>query len=121
LGAVFRLHRARRADTLRLSGELGMRRFLLWLILLPVAIVGVAFAVANRQIVEINFDPFAASPAQQIEIKAPLFLAIILVLAVGVVIGGFFTWIGQGNHRRALREARGEMSRLRSDVERMKT
>jgi len=97
-----------------------MKRLLEWLILVPLAIVIIAFAVANRQITAVNFDPFASSPAQQIEVKLPLFLVLFVVLAVGVLIGGIFTWFRQGKHRRALREARSEMARLRSDIERMK-
>jgi uncharacterized membrane protein YciS (DUF1049 family) len=98
-----------------------MKRVLQLLILVPLAIVGVAFAVANRQIVAISFDPFAMHPSEQIAVKAPLFVVLIITLAVGVLVGGFFTWLGQGKHRRALRDAHSEMAQLRSDIERMKT
>ncbi len=98
-----------------------MKRVLQWLILVPLAIVGVAFAVANRQIVTVSFDPFAMHPSEQIEVKAPLFVVLVLALAAGVLVGGLFTWFGQGKHRRASREAQSEMARLRSDIERMKT
>ena len=98
-----------------------MKRVLQWLVLVPLALVGIAFAVANRQIVWVNLDPFATQASEQIELKAPLFVTLILTLAIGVLIGGIFTWFAQGRQRRALREARGEMARLRADVERMKT
>lgn len=98
-----------------------MKRLLQWLILVPLAIVGIAFAVANRQSVEIFFDPFASGSSGQSAVQVPLFLVIIIALAAGVLIGGFFTWLNQGRYRRALREARNEMARVRSDVERMKT
>jgi hypothetical protein len=97
-----------------------MKRVLLWLILVPVMIVAIAFCVGNRQIVDVIFDPFAKGAAGQFAVKIPLFLVIILALAVGVLLGSLFTWLGQGRHRRALREARGEMTRLRTDVDRMK-
>lgn len=96
-----------------------MKRALLWLILVPVAIVAIAFSVGNRQIVDVFFDPFAKGAAGQFAVKAPLFLVIIIALAVGVLLGSFFTWVNQGRNRRALREARGDMARLRSDVGRM--
>ena len=97
-----------------------MKRVLQWLVLMPLAIVGIAFAVANRQIVGVNLDPFATQASEQIEFKAPLFVTLILALAVGVLIGGVFTWFSQGKLRHALREARGELARLRADVERLK-
>jgi uncharacterized integral membrane protein len=98
-----------------------MKRALQWLILLPLAVIGVAFAVANRHSVDISFDPFARSPAGQIPNGVPLYLVIILAFAAGALLGSLFTWCGQGKHRRALREARDEMARVRNDVARMKT
>lgn len=100
-----------------------MKRLVQWLgllVVLGVAALGIVFAVANRQLVAIHFDPFAKT-SEQIALELPLFLALIVALAVGVLLGGFFTWFSQGRHRRALRVARGEMARLRSDVERMKS
>lgn len=96
-----------------------MKRAVQWLVLLPLAIVGIAFAVANRQIVEVNFDPFAMQPSERIDVQAPLFVVLILALMLGVLVGGVFTWFSQGKHRRALRAARSEMARS-TNVERTK-
>lgn len=90
-----------------------MKRFLQWLVLAPVAVLGIAFAVANRQAVDISFDPFAAAPAPQMGLQVPLFLVMFVALAVGVLLGGSFTWWAQGRHRRALRDARSDVARLR--------
>ncbi len=98
-----------------------MKRVLQLLVLVPLAIIGIAFSVANRQSVDISFDPFPSGPSGQIAVKAPLFIVIIIALAAGVLLGSLFTWFNQGKHRHALREARGEMARLRGDIERMKT
>jgi len=89
-----------------------MKRALQWLVLLPVAVVAIAFAVANRQYVDISFNPFESPPVQGSEIKAPLFIVIILAVAAGVLIGGIFTWFAQCRHSRGLRETRGELARL---------
>jgi uncharacterized integral membrane protein len=94
-----------------------MKRLLQFIILAPVTIVGVAFAVANRHEVAVSFDPF--STATELQVKAPLFIVLILALMVGVVLGGGFTWFAQGRHRRALREARGEAARWRGQAERL--
>ncbi len=91
-----------------------MKRALQWLILVPVAIVGIAFAVANRQSVDVSFNPFESPETSSLAIEAPLFLVMFLAVAFGVLLGGIFTWFAQGRHRRALRETRSEVARLKS-------
>jgi uncharacterized integral membrane protein len=91
-----------------------MKRLLEVLILLPLAIIGVALAVANRHVVTVSFDPFTSTMAGAVE--APLFIVLIVAIVVGVLLGGFFTWLSQGRHRRALRESRAEAARLRSQT-----
>ena len=88
---------------------LQMKRLLEVLILLPLAIIGLALAVANRHAVMVSFDPFTSTSAGAVE--APLFIVLIVALIVGVLLGGFFTWLSQGKHRRALR---GESRRGRT-------
>lgn len=91
-----------------------MKRFLELIILLPIAIIGIALAVANRHAVTVSFDPFSSNPAGAIE--APLFIVLIAAIIVGVIVGGLFTWFSQGKHRRALRESRAETARLRAQI-----
>jgi uncharacterized integral membrane protein len=92
-----------------------MKRVLEVLILLPLAILGLALAVANRHAVMVSFDPFTSTPAGAVE--APLFVVLIAALIVGVLLGGFFTWLSQGKHRRALREIRAEAAKLRGQID----
>ena len=69
---------------------------------MPLAVVIVAFAVANRQIVTVSFDPFGAEhPAASLTL--PLFALIIVLLIVGVVIGGIAAWLRHGKWRRTAR------------------
>src|SRR5262245_35793901 len=96
-----------------------MKRFALTVVFVPVAIVVLLFAVANRQIVTLSLDPFnAAAPA--LSFRAPLFLVLFVVLMVGVVVGGAASWLRQGRHRRAARLARAEADRQRSEAERLR-
>jgi uncharacterized integral membrane protein len=95
-----------------------MKRLLQFLILFPIAAIGVAFAVANRHIVSVSFDPFASN-LDGGEITAPLFVVLTLATMCGVVIGGLVTWVAQGRFRRALREARRDAANWRNQVERM--
>jgi uncharacterized integral membrane protein len=91
-----------------------MKRVLEVLILLPLAVIGLALAVANRHAVTVSFDPFTSTSAGAVE--APLFVVLIAALIVGVLLGGFFTWLSQGKHRRALREIRAEAAKLRGQI-----
>lgn len=95
-----------------------MASFLKLLVLVPLALIAVAFAVANRQGVTVSFDPVSDVPA--FALSEPLFVLIILFVVAGVVIGGVATWLGQGRHRRALRAARRDNDDLRTEVSRLK-
>ena len=69
-----------------------MRKFLTALVLVPIAIAIVIFAVANRQTVVVSFDPFdQAHPA--FTLALPLFALLLAVVIAGVVIGGMAAWV----------------------------
>jgi uncharacterized integral membrane protein len=96
-----------------------MKAFLKWLLLAPVAIVALVFAIANRQLVTVVFDPFG-NDVQGLELRAPLFIVLLLAVMLGVVIGGIAAWLAQAKHRRAARQARADLAQMRADVERMR-
>ena len=97
-----------------------MKTFLKALVLLPIAIVAMAFAVANRQMVTISFDPFAAANPTLL-LSAPLFLLVFFLLTCGVVIGGIASWLGQGRHRRRARRMSAEVVEARAEIDRLRT
>ncbi|TYL94481.1 DUF1049 domain-containing protein [Bradyrhizobium rifense] len=79
-----------------------MRKFLTALIVILAFLVLVTFAVANRHFVTVSFDPLMANdPA--LSVTWPLFLILIVVAALGVVVGGCAVWFGQRHWRRAAR------------------
>ena len=89
------------------------------LVLLPVGIVIVMLAIANRHRVTISLDPFTADqPA--IALTKPLYLIMLVAVLAGVVIGGVAAWLGQGRWRRAARRARSEARALRAETEALK-
>lgn len=96
-----------------------MARFFKLLILIPVAVVILAFAIANRQIASISLDPFSNPDASDAVIKAPLFIVLFLTLIVGVFIGGVATWFTQGINRRKARLARDDAERWREEALRL--
>ena len=95
-----------------------MTRFLKALVLIPLAIVAVLFAVANRSPVPLSLDPFSRA-APEIAFQAPLFAVIFASLAVGVLVGGAASWFSQASHRRGHRRYSREVRRLRAETDRL--
>jgi uncharacterized integral membrane protein len=91
-----------------------MKRALQLIVLVPLVVIGLALAVANRANVVVSFDPFSSDTAGQLQ--APLFVVLILAVMFGVVLGSLATWFAQSKHRRALRDLRTEAARSRGDA-----
>lgn len=96
-----------------------IKRIFNWLIGLPIAIVAVAFAVANRQWITISFDPLNRThPIATVDM--PLWALFFCGVFVGIFAGWLVAWIAQGRYRRALRETRIELVRTQQLHEREK-
>jgi uncharacterized integral membrane protein len=95
------------------------RKIIAALILVPLAAVIVALAVANRHAVTLSLDLLPADkPA--LAVTLPLFVALLLALLAGVIVGGIAAWLRQGRWRRAARRAEAEARRLRAENETLK-
>ncbi|RDI62471.1 lipopolysaccharide assembly protein LapA domain-containing protein [Microvirga subterranea] len=97
-----------------------MIRFFKALILLPVAILVVLLAVANRAPVTLSLDPFSQD-APEFAAQVPLFAVIFAAVAVGVLIGGTASWLAHGRNRKERRRFRREARTLRYETERLRT
>lgn len=92
------------------------RKIVTAIIVVPLAMVIIAFAVANRATVTVSFDPFSStSPAYAATL--PLFAVILLVLIAGVVVGGAAAWLRQSKWRRRARELEAENRTLRAELD----
>lgn len=92
-----------------------LRTIVTAVILVPLAIIIIGFAVANRQAVTISFDPFDQShPAYSTTL--PLFVVIFLLVIVGVLVGGIAAWLRQGRWRSAARRAETQNRELNAEV-----
>jgi uncharacterized integral membrane protein len=92
-----------------------LNRLVLIVVLVPLAIVLVALAVANRDLVALTFDPFhPGNPA--LTLKLPLFVFLFLALLVGVLIGSAVTWFRQGRFRKLARRREQEVRSLRDAI-----
>ncbi len=96
-----------------------MRRFLQLILLVPLAVLLIVFAVANRHMALVSLDPFSPDdPA--LAITVPLFLLVFAVLLLGVLVGGIAAWVSQGHWRSEARSSRAEARRWKAragDVE----
>jgi uncharacterized integral membrane protein len=92
-----------------------MRRFFSALVVVPLGLIFVIFAVANRHLVMVSFDPFNSSdPA--IAVRLPLFVVIIAVAILGVIAGGIANWFRQRHWRRAARQHEAEARAVRAQL-----
>src|SRR5882724_8209607 len=93
-----------------------MRKFFAILILVPLGIVIVMFAVANRETVTVSFDPFdTVNPA--FALRTPLYALIFVLVGLGVLVGGVAAWLKQHKWRSRVRRAEAEARDLRSRLE----
>ena len=85
-------------------------RHLTWIITLPLLILFVVFAVANRTAVDVNLWPL------DIRVSLPLFLTVLASLFVGFVVGGAVSWLSGHRTRERARRARFEIDSLNRDL-----
>jgi uncharacterized membrane protein YciS (DUF1049 family) len=92
-----------------------LRKFVTIFVLVPLALVIVMFAVANREIIAVSFDPFdSAKPA--FALRMPLFILIFVLVGLGVLIGGIAAWLKQHKWRVRARRAETDVRQLRSEL-----
>ena len=92
-----------------------MRKFFTALVLIPLGVIFLAFAIANRRLVTVSFDPFTATDPS-VGVTLPLFMVIIVVAILGVLAGSFATWLRQRHWRRAARQNEAEARDARAQL-----
>ena len=92
-----------------------MRKFFTALLLIPLGLIFIVFAVANRHLVTVSFDPFnSVNPS--VGVTLPLFVVIIAMAIAGVVTGGCATWLRQRHWRRAARQHEADARQARAEL-----
>jgi uncharacterized integral membrane protein len=92
------------------------RKIITAVIVVPLAVIIIAFAVANRQTVTVSFDPFS-STAPAYSATLPLFVLIFALVILGVIVGGVAAWFRQGKWRRLARRLEGDVRDLHAEIE----
>jgi len=85
-----------------------MKQIISWIIGLPVAIVLIAFALANRSFVTVSFDPLS-SETPWFALSLPVWALLFAGIFLGLVIGWIASWVNQGKWRKAARQARNNL------------
>jgi uncharacterized integral membrane protein len=95
-----------------------LQRILRFVVAVPVVGVLVALGVTNIHDVRLALDPFRPDdPA--LSIVLPFYVWLLAALIVGVVIGGFATWMTQARWRRSARRQDAEARRWRAEADRL--
>jgi uncharacterized integral membrane protein len=92
-----------------------MHKFLTALVVIPLGLILIVFAVANRHLVTLSLDPLNASDPTD-GVTLPLFAVIIGFSILGVIAGGVATWIRQRHWRRAAKRHRAEAMEARTQL-----
>lgn len=88
------------------------RTLFFWTLAITTAVI----AVANRNDVSLSFDPFnAAAPAIVVEVR--LFWIILGSALVGILLGGWSSWLAQAPLRQTVRENEEKIRRLEREIE----
>lgn len=89
------------------------KKIILAIIFVPIAVVMIAFIVANRTQVALTLNPFKLGD-ESLTYHAPFALWLFIFLSVGIFIGGIATWFTQHKYRKQLRETRLELLHLKT-------
>ena len=93
-----------------------IRKIVAIVILVPLALLIVLFAVANRAPVTVSLDPFSSQPPM-FSATSPLFVVLLVVLVAGVIVGGAAAWMRQSKWRRRARRLAADLKAARAEAE----
>lgn len=88
-------------------------------ILIPVAVVLVVLAVANRHAVTLALNPFRPDD-QLLSFTLPVFVLVFAALILGVLIGSLVTWFAQGRYRKQARSEASDARKWREEADKQR-
>lgn len=90
-----------------------------WLFMgLLAALVIIPFGIANRHFVPLTFDPMQRL-SSVFSLELPLSLLLFSTFMVGLLVGGFTTWLNQGRWRQTARLRSREAHQWKSEATRL--
>lgn len=95
-----------------------LQRLLSLVVALPIAILLIALAVANRHQVPLVLDPI--QPDQPtLSLELPFFIYLFGALVLGVILGGVAAWLSQSRYRKAARVESRQAAHWRQEADRL--
>ncbi|MGF7157001.1 LapA family protein [Bartonella heixiaziensis] len=94
------------------------KRILLAIILVPITAILIAFIIANRQMVTLTLDPFRINSGSFIY-QAPLFIWLFIFFGLGILLGSLISWFAYHKCKKALRESKAELEKLKTSIANM--
>lgn len=95
-----------------------MATLLKWMILLPVLLAVLLFAIANDQSITVHLNPFdTQDPVLRADVALYQFGFIVFV--AGALVGGVITWSGQHKYRKRARQRRNDAPLWPADADRV--
>lgn len=93
-------------------------RLLKWIILGVIGVALLVVALANGQMVTVELLPAEINLFAKLNksIELPLFLVILLAVAIGIIIGFIWEWLREHKHRAAAARAGREVNKLERQV-----
>lgn len=82
-----------------------------WILTLPVTVVVIAFAVANREFVPIDLWPL------EVAVELPVFVLVLGSMLVGFAVGALAMWISAGKQRQRARALRRRLDKLERELQ----
>ncbi len=89
-----------------------LNRFMLIAVFVPLAIILVALAVANRGVGFLHARSVQSGQSGA-DLQMPLFVLLFAALALGMIVGSLATWVKQGRYRKLARQRSQEAEMLR--------
>ena len=95
-----------------------MSRFLSLFFVVPLGILLVTLAVINRHDVAFALNPFRPEDPTT-ALVLPFYVYLLFAVLLGVLLGGFAVWLGQGRWRRAARSRSDEVQHWQAEADRL--
>lgn len=85
-------------------------QFLKWILVLPLIIGAIFFAIGNSDLVGVVFNPFGLA------INVPLYIICFLFFTGGFLLGTIITWFSSSDIRKERRKQKKEIKKLQKEL-----
>ena len=95
-----------------------LKRIVGLLVAFPAFLLLVTLAVTNKHSVPLRLNPFRPEDSM-LTFEVPFFFFLLGSMILGVLLGGFATWLTQSHYRQSARSRADDAARWRSEADRL--